>query len=143
MNCEVWWANQFPAEVREAVAPLIQKHAHRLPRWCCHLSMRYGPPPAGMEESVAVMETQFQYRHAKMLITSRFLEDNKANRERAIIHELGHVPMGAMNAWVHQLLQTWVEDEATRDQFSQQYQDLEEGVVQDFTYMLRPPASPR
>ena len=132
---EITWSRDIPPEIVKMVKPLVTKHLHLIPGWCNTLAIRFGE--ADEARIVAHVRADFQYRQARMTICPNIVNESAADRERTIVHEFYHIPFAPIYDWTRKLIEAFFDDEMQKKLMSE-LADLEEGLVQDLTFMRVP-----
>lgn len=132
------WGAETPAEVRAAVEPILDRYRHLIPGWCRSLHVTYRD--TGSEEgNILTTGASPEYRHGWINILPAWLGETGESRERAIVHELIHLPLTPMVQMVEDLL-TRLLDEGGAPQFhgfaQEQWRRAFEGAVQDLAYSI-------
>ena len=86
---KVEWYHNVPAEVRQAVGPILKAWFPILPTWCQEFRVSYSPD----DENTLSIKVNHRNRWAVLIMTGRWLQEIPIERERALIHELVHVNM--------------------------------------------------
>ncbi len=125
-----------PSEIREAVDPLLRRHASLVPTWCHEVVVFYD---AENGDDVANVRVLHPYRFAQVTICPPWLRQTAEDREQAIRHELIHIPLAPMTDFVKDLIERmggedgrfceWVQDQ-WRERFEGAVCDLERAVQQ-------------
>lgn len=135
MSLELEWSKDFPKELRALVEPLVLKHAKRLPSWIQTLRIDCEDLDPEVIASIAV---SLSYRQASLNVDPIFLNETHRNRERAIIHEFMHGPLGPIQDWVVHVINSFIPEDL-RQIYYKAYMEVEEGAVQDITFAIHPP----
>lgn len=92
---------QLPAEIRAAVAPVLERYLHLVPGWCQTLTVGWdGDDTTGTLRSHILVE----YRAARIVVLPAFVECDDVQRDNAVLHELTHIPLEQLRDVAYQLL---------------------------------------
>lgn len=123
-----------PPEYRTAVEKALVKRLHLVPSWCHILTFGYNAtPPEDMDECLAAVSVNFEYRQAAIEVYPAFLEEPTANRERAIAHEIIHIALQPMVDLTRSIIERATADDALRLYFNDEVTARLEGSVVDLT----------
>lgn len=81
-----WIDGSLPVEIRDAVEPLLRKHAEKIPWWCGRVSVYWNEE----HKAAASMSAAYDYRRGELTIGPNFLSLHQ-RRELNIVHELMHL----------------------------------------------------
>lgn len=125
------YSDKLPAEVRQIVEPLLERHASILPEWCHRLTVYFDE--TGNQSYSASTGTDWPYRKAAIHLHAGFLSDTAEVRERDIVHELFHVVTAPATDFAWRELKRVLSpvNETLSAAMRDEFKDHIEGVVQD------------
>lgn len=123
----------LPAEVRDAVLPILVANEHILPTWCRVLIVKWSRTRSE-RKTAALCDWEHKYRRAKLTICASWLEHPPEERENVIRHELVHVAVGPLVDTFRALLEATVYDDDHMKAWAEKLlEDAMEGVTEDLT----------
>ena len=127
---------QIPKEVLSAVKETLEKYESLIPGWVKYVNVAWNPNPSEAGTS-AESRGDYAYRWAAIHLCPSFLDENEAEREDTIIHELVHVMLFPLTNYYHDLV-GYLDDqpEKVRDFIRSQTIEKMESVTVDVTTSL-------
>jgi hypothetical protein len=89
---------EFPAEVRPVVEAIILRYDYLLPSWCHHVVVFWKADER--DGDIAWCSSKYEYKFASITICPLWLDGDAEERERAIEHELNHIPTMPLADWI-------------------------------------------
>lgn len=119
-----------PAEIIEAVRPILDRWSHLAPAWCHDLRVCYSSESAGT--TLCSIGISPEYRNAALTVYPAWLTEDPEKREAAIRHELIHIALEPTVAFVSDALKRLLpKDERLREWLRDKWRQAFEGSVCD------------
>lgn len=125
------YSDSIPKLLLPVVRERVEAVAAFVPDWVDLLTIEYDIN----DEDLAACEADTEYRMMTLTIYPRFFEEE--DWRHTMLHEIGHALLDAYTSLVHQIVSTFVPDEATRSFILKQIETAEESVVEDLAILLR------
>lgn len=119
----VTFTPSVPREVQQAMRLSLHRWLWLVPSWCHELRVVWD---TGLD-CPAAMQAQDEYRYAEIIMGPTWLDEDDDERESVVRHELAHLLIAPMVAWVDYAI-------ADMDEHAQEtWRRALEGTVSDLT----------
>lgn len=101
---------------------IFSRYEYLLPTWCHYVNVYWNADER--DGALAWCDTKYEYRHAGITICPRWLDQTTEERERAVEHELNHLPTTPLVDWIRGVITRLV----PKDSKSELQAELLEGL---------------
>lgn len=133
---KVLYVQDWPEEILPAVRAAVNETAWLIPAWCNDLIVTWNPT---VDDRAADMESNFDYRNARMRICAQFIDQTEAHRVEILRHEMLHISINPLVDYCKRTIERLLPDETNRA-FRETIYDVmdtrNEGCVEDLEHCI-------